>query len=176
MLADKLSKVISDYPNADILLAGGINAGAKDILDYIPDDGADYILVKIIFIHQIRFTYKGNLEIFKIIMICFFYCSLEIHILNERLYDDTEGNFTCFANNDISVVEYVIASSLFNKINGFSAAYFDLFDYLPVCCILRFKSQTGNCGDISDQSAVELHDWIRYKWNPNMKEIFLNIL
>ena len=38
-------------------------------------------------------------------------CIFNIHIINGRLYDDTDGNYTCTANNGASVVDYNIASS-----------------------------------------------------------------
>ena len=48
-------------------------------------------------------------------------CTLNIHIINGRLYDDTNGNYTCTANDGTSVVDYNVASSeLFPRISYFN--------------------------------------------------------
>ena len=38
-------------------------------------------------------------------------CTFDIHIINGRLFNDSDGNFTCIANDGASVVDYSIASS-----------------------------------------------------------------
>ena len=35
-------------------------------------------------------------------------CAFDIHIMNGILFDDTEGNFTCFANNGVYNSSYLI--------------------------------------------------------------------
>ena len=47
-------------------------------------------------------------------------CSINIHVLNGRMFDDRNGEITCTSNNGSSVVDYMLAStSLFNSILHF---------------------------------------------------------
>ena len=43
ILNEKLTNIKSTYPNAEIILAGDLNARTKDFLDYIPYDDLDFI-------------------------------------------------------------------------------------------------------------------------------------
>ena len=43
LFADKILSIISEYPNADLLLAGDFNARTKDYMGFIVEDEADYI-------------------------------------------------------------------------------------------------------------------------------------
>ena len=93
--------------------------------------------------------------------------------MNGRLYDDKDGNFTCFANNGTSLVDYIIAStSLFSKVSHFSIAEFDLSDHLPVCCTLRFEIEPHSNNEPGEN--INLNTWVHYKWNPNQQASFLH--
>ena len=45
LLNDKLSDIISSYPNAEILLAGDLNARIKYFCGYIPNDELDFVFI-----------------------------------------------------------------------------------------------------------------------------------
>ena len=68
-------------------------------------------------------------------------CSMfNIHILNGRLFNDLDGNYTCFANNGTSVVDYMIASTtLFSKFTNFGVDNFDTSDHMPIYCTLTLN-------------------------------------
>ena len=100
-------------------------------------------------------------------------CAFDIHIMNGRLFDDSEGNFTCFANNGASVVEYIIPStSLFSKVSHFKIAELDLSDHLPVCCTFNFEIEIQTHDE--HEESINLDKWTSYKLNPNLRESFLH--
>ena len=43
MLTNKIAKMTSEYSNAEVLIAGDLNARTKDFLDFIPDDNIDHV-------------------------------------------------------------------------------------------------------------------------------------
>ena len=43
---------------------------------------------------------------------------------------------------------------------------------MPVYCIFNFKNET-ELSDASEETTT-LKKWIQYKWNPNLKELFVN--
>ena len=105
-------------------------------------------------------------------------CTLGIHILNGRLFNDRQGNFACFANEGCSFVDCIIASSnLFHKIVNFGITDFDMSDHLPLFCSIKFSQTAVDIRTIINGSHLtEIHDWVKYKWNPEMKEHFLVVL
>ena len=85
-----------------MFIADDLNSRIKDMLDYIPNDD-----VGCIFDESVAYP-SDNFEIprkskdkgcnkfgLSLIDIC---CSYDLHIFNERLFDDENSEFTCFAN------------------------------------------------------------------------------
>jgi len=61
----------------------------------------------------------------------------DIHMLNGRMFDDKDGNFTCVANDGHSTVDYVLASSdNFHIISSFGVDFIDFSDHCPLYCTL----------------------------------------
>ena len=80
--------------------------------------------------------------------------------MNGRLFDDTEGNFTCFSNNGPSVVDYIIASTpLFSKLCHLKIAELDLSDQLPVCCTFNFEIEIEPSD--APEENTSLNEWIQ---------------
>ena len=128
ILPEKLLRVTAEFENADLVLAGDLNARTKDFLDYIVEDDVDYIFGEnnrypadsFCLPRQSKDMNTHNAFGLSLVELC---CAFDIHIMNGRLFDDTEGKFTCFANNGTSIVDYIIASSsLFSKVCQFNIA------------------------------------------------------
>ena len=101
-------------------------------------------------------------------------CAFDIHIMNGRLFDDSEGNFICFANNGASVVDYILiaSTSLFSKVSHFKIAELDFSEHLPVCCTFNFEIEIQT--DDEHKESINLDKWTSYKWNPILRESFLH--
>ena len=169
---------MTEYPNAELLLAGDFNARTKDYTDFIVDDDADYIFGEHTAYPADNFALPkkskdadfSNPYGLSLIELC---CTFNVHILNGRRFGDKEGHFTCFANNGTSVVDYMIASTtLFPKITHFKVDDFDISDHLPIFCKLTlYESQRNET--VNDTQDNEIIAWEKYKWNPEKKDVFL---
>ena len=178
LLADKILSIMSEFPNADLLLAGDFNARTKDHMDFIADDDTDYIFGEHTAYPADEFSMSrlnkdtGDVNAYgrSLIELC---CTFNIHILNGRIFGDKEGNFTCFAHDGTSVVDYMIASTeLFPKFTHFTVDDFDVSDHLPIHCSLKLHTQTRN-ETVNDTHANETNTWKKYKWNSDRKEDFI---
>ena len=57
-------------------------------------------------------------------------CEYDVHILNGRLFDDIDGNFTCISNDGLNIVDYILASTnLFELFSSFSVNEYDVSDH-----------------------------------------------
>lgn len=178
LLADKILLILSEYPNADLLIAGDLNARTKDFIDYIVEDDAVYIFGEHTAYPADEFSiHRNNKDSdfsntygVSLMELC---CTFNVHLLNGRLFNDQDGNFTCFANNGTSVVDYMIASTaLFPKFSNFGVASFDISDHLPIYCSLTLGIRP-NTETLNETQRTEIHAWERYKWNPEIKDTFL---
>ena len=144
------------YPNCYLYLAGDFNARTSDFLDFIPSDSLNYL-------YNIDIDYgEDNFEMPRqnkdpvintfggcLINMC---CTLSIHIVNGRLFDDCIGNLTCTANRGCSVVDYhIVSTDLFPYFSDFRVEDYDLSDHFPVCAQLKFvdSTQTDDVGEIT---------------------------
>ena len=171
ILSDKLNDSIAAYPKAELF-----NSRIKYYLDYIPDDNIQYVFGKDTEYPSDYYNLPGNTkdkEAYNnfgpsLIDTC---CSLGIHILNVRLFDDKDGNITCTANNGSSIVDYMIASSsLFNNITSFGVDTIDLSVHFPLYCTLSFT--------VLNQNIIEQNDTlkqrVKYEWKPEFKDEHIN--
>ena len=104
-------------------------------------------------------------------------CTFDMHIINGRLFDDSEVNLTCIANVGASVVDSNIASSkLFSKISYFTIEDRDESVHFPIYCQFTFPRQNrlmykGEKPDkFSTQSNLNL-----LRWNEELKGSFLTL-
>ena len=98
-------------------------------------------------------------------------CEHDIHMLNGRLFDDTEGNITCIANNGRSLVDYIIASSnLFDKFSYFGVDNHDFSDHFPLTCSLQLNNISHETDTYDDTDTAS--KWDKYKWKESLKQEF----
>ena len=103
--------VKSVYPEAEIFLAGDLNAKTKEFLDYIPNDDLDLVFGDTDYTND---TFNINRNSKDINIYNRFGFSL-INMCCENAYD-LDGNIICISNKGKSLVDYIIASaSLFDK-------------------------------------------------------------
>ncbi|MES9884604.1 MAG: hypothetical protein ABW185_27480, partial [Sedimenticola sp.] len=100
-------------------------------------------------------------------------CTYGIHVLNGRLFNDIAGEFTCFANNGASIVDYMIASSnLFQYVTNFGVSDNIFSVRCPVYCTFSFAAcSTTNNHAYSIDENVHLYE--RVVWKERYKETFL---
>lgn len=145
----------------------------KNLEDFIPADGIDLVFGGETAYPNDSFCLSrsskdSSLNRFgsSLIDLC---CLHEIHIMfNGRLFGDTEGNFTCTANDGNSVVDYCLGStSLISHVTDFYVGVEDFSDHFPLCCKLAFDKCQQN--DI-DRNA---HNAFIYKWKDSCKDDFI---
>ena len=94
-----------------------------------------------------------------------------IHVLNGRLFNDIQGEFTCFVNNGASVVGYMIASTnLFPYFSDFGVSDILFSIHCPVYCTLKLER---HCVQSDSVPGEKLKSWEKIKWNESMKGDFL---
>ena len=105
-----LSPIVKNYPYENIFLAGDMNSRTSFLSDCIPNDNLEFIFEdnSVYFsddFDMIRNSRDQTENAFglSLIKLCKTY---GIHILNGRLHDDKDGNFTCVTHNGASVVDY----------------------------------------------------------------------
>lgn len=75
----------------------------------------------------------------------FFMLYTYIHLLNGRLNDEIDGNYTCITSNGTSVVEYLIASTkLFQYTTHFCVSLRDESYHLPFTSCLTLSSNNSS--------------------------------
>ena len=180
LLESNISDLKFDYPDSYFFLAGDLNARTKDFIDYIPKDDVQYIFGETNYesddfdMQRKNKDDRFNLFGTTLAELC---CTFDMHIINGRRFDDSEGNFTCIANDGASVVDYNIASSkLFSKISYFTIEDRDESVHFPIYCQFTFPRQnrlmhTREKPDkFSTQSNLNL-----LRWNEELKGSFLTL-
>ena len=171
-----INNIIAEYPNTDLFLSGDLNSRIKDFKDFIPDDDISFIFGNDVDYPSDNFTIPRNSKDEKynrfglsLIELC---CTYDVHTLNGRLFSDIDGNFTCFANNGASIVDYMIASSsLFKYITDFRIGDKDSSVHFPLHCQLCFKSVSYNQSSYNIDTST-LRTWKKHKWKDELKDIF----
>ena len=98
-----------------------------------------------------------------------------IHVLNGRLFEDTNGEITCVANNGSSVVDYILASTdIFDSILHFKVGSEDFSDHFLLHCTLSLSDI-----NLQDFESFEVNtnekNWTRFKWKENYKTEFIQL-
>ena len=166
LLNEKIFDIKSLYPNAKIIIAGDLNSRTKDFQDFIPDDDTEFIFGETDYqgdtfnlLRKSQDCHTYNRFGLSLIELC---CEYDVHMLNGRLFDDVEGNITGIANDGMSIVDYIIASSnLFEKFSSFTVDNYDVSDHFPLkrslkLCLKRNIRQTNVNTD-------GLTNWHKYK-------------
>ena len=181
VLHDNVNSIIADFPNIELFLAGDFNARTANLLDYIPNDDLSYIFnddcldypSDAFDINRCSKDTKLNNFGKSLLEMC---CTCDIHILNGRLCQDKQGNFTCLANSGSSVVDYMIAStSLINSnIIDFRVEDVDFSDHFPLSCILEFKCcSTEKVTNYNTQKGTQTN-WNKMNWKIDLKGQFVS--
>ena len=176
ILNEKIFDIKSNYPNADIIIAGDLNSRIKDFQDFIPEDELDFVFGETDYpsdSFQLKRKSKDcdvyNRFGLSLIDLC---CEYDVHILNGRLFNDVDGNITCISNDGMSVVDYIIASSnLFESFSSFSVDEYDVSDHFPLKCSLRLALKRNMRKTTSNEQT---HDWRKFKWKNSLKDDFLH--
>lgn len=141
LLNEKISEILSQYPTAELLVAGDLNARIGKLQDYIPFDGLDFVFGDTDYptdpfnINKQSKDDTCNRFGMSLIDLC---CIHGLHALNGRMFDDKAGEITCVANDGSSVVDYMLAStSLFDCFSHFEVAPEDFSDHFPLQCRLN---------------------------------------
>ena len=177
ILQENIDEIQLSHPDCNILICGDLNARTKYFLDLIPSDNLDYIFGDVDYPAS-RFeiprnnkdSQRSNLFGRTLVHFC---SSHDMYICNGRLFDDFEGNFTCFVNGGTSVVDYIIASeNMFQFFTAFLVDEIDESDHLPVTCRLTFEP-------LNDPSNDHTHDlpntvYPRYKWQEDKRNSFID--
>ena len=175
ILNDKISEIVSQYPEAELFVAGDLNARIADMQDFIPFDDLDFVYGETDYpsdsfaINRQSKDDTSNQFGMALIDLCCTHC---MHVLNGRMFDDLQGEITCIANDGSSVVDYILAStSLFASISHFQVGNEDFSDHFPLHCRLEISYENN------DFSQTELNvngtAWVKYKWKDKCKNQFM---
>ena len=160
------------YPDCYLLLAGDLNARTKDLLDYLPDDDLSHIFGDTDYDSSTFCTARNNRDsVFinnfgkSLVTIC---CLFDVHILNGRFSNDINGEYTCNANDGVSVVDYIAASTdLFPYISNFEVLDIDESDHFPITCTLSLKRVQND--SLTPQryakDSICIQERQTFKWN-----------
>jgi len=168
ILNNRITAILSDFPDVAFLLAGDFNARTKHLDDYIPSDDVDYIFQCNTAYPVTHFVCQENRFGSALIDLC---CTHGVHIFNGRLYGDTDGHCTCTANDGKSLADYVIGlTELFNCCTDFYFESEDFSDHFPACCRLTFQCTAGY-DETMNQST--LNRSCSYKWKESCVNTFI---
>ena len=172
---DILLDIVSEYPDDDIVLAGDLNARCGLLQDIVEEDNVDFIFQdQNVQYEEDSFNINRNSKDNthnnfgrSLVELC---KRFGIHILNGRICNDQEGNFTCTSNNGRSLVDYVIVSSnLFKNITSFDIGLRSESDHFPLLFKLScIDDNILNHEETCHNSGIINH-FKRFKWNENKK-------
>ena len=183
-IQSNLEIIVADYSDVSLLLAGDMNARTKNLPDFIPDDRLNHIFGNIHYESGSFDSDRKSKDINRannfgksLIQLC---CIYDVHILNGRFPGDVDGEFTCFANEGLSVVDYILISShLFKNVKDFWVINDDRSDHFPIKCSLQIDNSHNTIGN-NDQSDIivnsNLNSTFSYRWRDILKHQFLGNL
>ena len=180
MLNENINEILLHYPNADLFVSGDLNSRIADLQDFIPFDDLQFVFGETEYpmdqFDIIRKSKDDTCNRFgtSLIDLC---CTINIHVLNGRLFDDSAWEITCVANNGRSVVDYMLASTrLFTSFTHFQVGNEDYSDHFPLTCKIllaceKYKDSANSWQEIFDKST-----WKGLSGKKIKKRSFLKIL
>ena len=137
-----------------MIIAWDLNARKKKKFDFIPNDDLDFVFGETDYPSDIFNLNRNTKDLqaynkfgLSLIDLC---CEHDIQMLNGHLFDDTEGNITCIANEGRSLVDYIIASS--NVDNH------DFSDHFPLTCSLQLNNFSHETDTYADTDTASKWD------------------
>ena len=125
-------------------MAGDLNSRIKDFAGYVIDDNIDFVFGENVPYPKDSFNLKRkskddtyNRFGLSLIELC---CTYGIHTLNGRLFSDTDGSFTRMTHNEISVEDYMLASTLFDMFTDFGVDDKDDSIHFPLYCQIKLNA------------------------------------
>jgi len=98
--------------------------------------------------------------------LCYSCCTLDIHIANGRFPSDKNGEYTCFANEGKSIVDYTLLSTqLFHFVKDFRILERDEYTHLPqlISIAVNFLQDDATV-DSDDSTLISCSRRKRLKW------------
>jgi len=182
LLENHLNTVKLDFPDCLLFIAGDFNARTKDYLDFVPDDNLRHIFGNVSYngddfsMHRNNKDTKHNNYGTSLTDLC---CLLDVHIVNGRLFNDLEGNYTCTAGNGASVVDYIIISSdLFSFVKAFSILDRDDSDHFPINCKLSLTLSENYNLSYDEIEHINIQDQSHkyYRWDDSKAIRFVDLV
>ena len=177
LLNENINEIFLRYPSADLFVSGDLNSRTGDLQDFIPFEDLQFVFGETEYSADpfdiTRQSKDDTCNRFgtSLIDLC---CTHNIHVLNGRLFEDTEGEILCVANNGRSVVDYMLAqTSLFTSFTHFQVCNEDYSDHFPLCCKILLACQKHENTANSWQDIFNESKWSRYKWKDDKKTEFL---
>ena len=177
-LNERISEICVQYPTAELFLAGDLNARISTLQDFIPYDDLEFVFGDTDYpTDTFDIQRKSKDETYNrfgisLLDIC---CTYNIHVLNGRLFDDTNGEITCVANNGSSVVDYMLEStSLFDSFSEFKVGSDDFSDHFPLYCTVSLPNINLQDSEPFVANANQ-NNWARFKWKENYKDEFMQL-
>lgn len=178
ILQNNFDQIMTTYPNALCLLSGDLNARTKDYLDYIPDDNLQFVFgdadINATHFDIPRATKDCNRYNSFGRSLINFCCSRDMRFLNGR-FQDVSGNFTCFAADGASIVDYfVVSENLFHLVSYFDVIEYDLSDHLPISCSFKLNLNVDQCRDNRENINNTNSKSPKYRWNHEKSQTFID--
>ena len=182
ILENTLLELKAEYDDPYVILMGDLNSRTGDLHDYVINDEVDFLPVemydsdKFSISRQAKDTVTNTFG-YSLIDLC---KHLSIHILNGRSENDSNGEFTFYANETCSTIDYALMSSeLFKYEYNFSVKRLDKrcydSDHLPLELSLNcFKDKI--ISEAPSGEACETTAYTRILWNDNYKQEYLDTL
>ena len=173
LLNESINEIFLRYPSADLFVSGDLNLCIGDLQDFMSFDHLQFVFGETDLFDITRKSKDDTCHGFgtSLIDLC---CTHNIHVLNRRLFEDTQGEISCVANNGRSVIDYMLAStSLFNSFTHFQVGNEDYSDHFPLYCKILHACQKHENTANSWQENFNESKWSRYKWKEDKKMEFL---
>ena len=179
-IEEKISQIVEEYDNIDIMLAGDFNARTGELDDFIMTDSTEFVpelcdnpSYDTDDFNMPRENVDKQIDNYGRDLISF--CqSYGMHIVNRRVTGDERGNITCVANGGQSVVDYILVNTRFyNRISHLEVCVRTESDHFPLLCKLGCALQNNHVFLAKDaKKAKESPKSGIYKWSSKVMKNF----